>query len=188
MSIEQLNNSHREAVRSLFEKSRHMGTTVSDNFMERAYTAFCDTYLTGLNSFKAYGYIKDGIVLSYIAFFESNDSAEWYWTQIKSKDNTTISDVLDEVIKYHESNGRLKFYSMFNRKYEKSYRRLTFSKSVSERYGFFDEYIVPSKNKCYYLTAWHVLFNRMLMPVDTIVRCTFLKQEYRKNLPIAGGL
>jgi len=194
--IELLNSSHRNGVKHLFTSSRYMGLDYTKDlfleadaeFMKIAYDAFCDTYLTDLRNFKAFGNVENGIVTSYISFYESVESAEWFWTQIRSRDRGSIKSILDKVVAHNEEHGRYKFYSMFNAKYAKSYRRLTFSEAVSERYDFFDEFIVPSKTRCFYQVPWQVLFNRTLVPTDSIVRCTFLKQEYRTQLPIGGGL
>jgi len=194
--IELLDSSHKDAVKHLFSSPRYMGLDYKKDlfleadaeFMKIAYDGFCDTYLSNLSNFKAYGNIDAGVVTSYIAFYESTESAEWFWTQIRSKDRMSIPDILDTVISYNEKHGRYKFYSMFSARYARTYRRLTFSKDVSERYDFFDEFIVPAKTKCFYQVPWQVLFNRTLVPVDSIVRCTFLKQKYREILPIGGGL
>ncbi len=196
MIVERLTISHLEGLRPLFSSEKYMGVSSNteyfvDNevkFNELAYEVFCDTYLSNLNNFKAIGSIEDGVVTSLISFYEAIDSPAWYWTQIRSKNYKTIPAVLDAVMKHNESNGRLKFYSMFNSKYAKSYRRLAFSKEAQERYGFIDECIVPIKTKCIYQDYWQILFNRTLVPVESLVRCTYLKQEYRHTLPIAGNL
>lgn len=196
MRIEQLNATHREAVKQLFTSKKHMGLDHRANyfvepdaeFLQILYDNFCDTYLSGLKNFKAFGAIENDAVTAMIAFYESVETPDWYWTQIRSKNRKAIPMVLDEVAAYNEKNGRLKFYSLFNSKYAKTYRKLAFSKTMNERYGFFDEFIVPEKAKCFYLVPWQVLFNRVLVPAETLVRCTYLKQEYRQTLPIAGGL
>ena len=99
-----------------------------------------------------------------------------------------VAPLLDHVLAYNEANGRLKFYSMFNVKYAKSYRRFAFSLDAQERYDFVDELIVPARTKCIYQTYWYLLFNRTLVPADSMVRCTFLKQKYRTTIPIGGNL
>lgn len=196
MTIEKLTRTHSAGLKELFISERFMGVSSSTEyfigpevkFNEFAYNVFCDTYLSNLDNFKAFGNVQNEKVTSIIAFYEAIDAPAWYWTQIRSMDHKSIPNVLDSVIEHNESNGRLKFYSMFNAKYAKSYRRLSFSKSVQERYGFIDECIVPAKTKCFYQDYWQILFNRILVPVDSLVRCTFLKQEYRNNLPTAGNI
>lgn len=191
-----LNSSHAESVRELFTTTKHMGVDLKENyfvepdlnFSQAYYDAFCDTYLSGLKNFHAFGSINDGKVVALIAFYESTEGPEWYWTQVRSKDRKSIPLILDEVASYNEANGRLKFYSLFNSRYAKTYRRLAFSDRMKERYGFFDEFTVPERCKCYYLMPWQILYNRTLIPTETLVRCSFLKQEYRTHLPVAGSL
>ena len=196
MEIKQLDSSHRESVRDLFSTKRHMGTDgeeayfadTATEFSQVYYDVFCDSYLSGLENYKAFGCIEAGIVTSVIAFYESVDTPAWYWTQIRSINRTNVPAILDAVLAHNERNGRLKFYSMFNLKYAKSYRKFSFSPTAAARYDFFDEFTVPERNKCFYTLPWQVLYNRTLAPIDTIVRCTFLKQVYRIELPIAGNL
>ena len=88
---------------------------------------------------------------------------------------------------YNESRNRFKFYSMFPLKYDKVYRRLAFSKKTSSRYDAYNEFYVKAREKCIYTLPWQILYNRTLVPVDTVVRCTYLKPEHRK-LPSGGNL
>jgi superfamily I DNA and/or RNA helicase len=196
MEVVQLNKQHAEASKILFTSKNFMGVDHSTNhfldddadFLQLSYDSFADNYISGLESFKAFGVIEGDYVTSMITFYESSDNPEWYWTQIRSKNNTYIPDLLDKVIEYNESKGRLKFYSLFNKKYEKSMRRFAFSEYNNERYDSFDECIIPAKTKCYYSTPWALLFSRTMLPVDSIIRCSFLKQKYRIQIPIAGNL
>ena len=149
---------------------------------------FAATYLSDLNNYHAYGAIDNGIVQAYIGFYESNDDAAWYWNHVRSFGNNMIKPVLDRVIEHNEGRGRLKFYSMFPKRYAKIYRRLAFSRYNNERYDYFDEFYVESRHQCKFNLPWQVLYNRTLAPVDTIVRCTFLKQNYRYNITNAGML
>lgn len=196
MEVIKLNESHAEMIKPFFYVSKYMGMNKSiidsdsmlENFQETSYNSFCDTYISDLNNYKSFGSIEHGEVTSLIGFYESTDTAEWYGTHIKSKNKKAIPYVLDKVMEFNESNGRLKFYSMFNSKYKNSYRKLCFSEIANERYDYFDEFIVPSKMKCIYLAPWQVLYTRTLIPVDTLVRCSFLKQKYRKSIHIAGNI
>lgn len=202
MKVELLNQSHKEALTHLFYRNRYMGVTLQESnqetrgsfsesdpeFLFRVYNVFCDTYLSDTKNFKAFGTIEDGVITSYISFYESVETPDWYWTQIRSKNQAHVRDALDAAIEYNEKNGRYKFYSMFNEKYRNSYRRLAFSEYNKERYDAIDEFIVPAKTKCTYLVPWQLLFNRTLVPVDSLVRCSFLKQKYRTDLPIHGYL
>lgn len=196
MTVELLTSKHKDSVQKLFMARKYMGvdynlkpfTEPEAKYMNLAYDNFCDTYLSDLNNYKAFGFIQDAEIKSYISFYESIESPEWYWTQVRSIDKTTVSLVLDQVAKYNELNGRLKFYSMFNSKYRRSYRKFAFSDEMNLRYDYFDEFIIPEKTKCLFNLPWQILFNRTLVPVESIVRCTFLKQEFRSSLPILGNL
>ena len=104
----------------------------------------------------------------------------------KNKDHVRI--LLDEAINFHENEGRYKFYTLWSVKHSKLLRRFAFSNDANNRYDYFDECIVPAKTRCIYQNFWTILFNRILLPTDTVVRCTYLKKEYRKNTPIGGNL
>ena len=195
MEIVKLTHEHINAVRPLFEKEKYMGlqaetkTFIQDDkeFADFFHEAFVTTYLSDLKNYHAYGAIQNGIVQSYIGFYESYDDAAWYWNHVRSFSNNTIKPVLDRVIQHNEERGRLKFYSMFPRRYVKTYRRLAFSQYNNERYDYFDEFYVPEKHQCMFTLPWQILYNRTLAPVETVVRCTFLKQKYRTPF-IAGRL
>ena len=77
---------------------------------------------------------------------------------------------------------------MFPLEYKKVYRRLAFSNIAKERYDYFDEFHVKEKHYPIFNLPWQILYNRTLVPVDSIVRCTFLKQQYRDTLYDAGRL
>lgn len=196
MEIVKLTTAHTDAVRPLFEKEKYMGinaetkTFLQDDtpFADLFHEAFVTTYLTDLKNYHAYGAIENGIVQAYIGFYESTDDAAWYWNHIRSFGNNMIKPVLDRVIQHNEEHNRLKFYSMFPTRYTKVYRRLAFSEYNSTRYDYFDEFMVSEKNQCQFTLPWQILYNRTLVPVDTVVRCTFLKQEYRHKLNNAGRL
>ncbi len=196
MLVEKLTSSHKECIKPLFSSSKFMGVNTDKEYFvapdttlnKMAYDVFCDTYLSELLNFSAYGSIENGIVTSVVAFYEDTDSPSWYWTHVRSINHRAIPHVLDAVIQHNEQVGRFKFFSMFNSKYAKSYRRLTFSENVRKRYDFTDECLVPAKTKCIYRDYWQILYNRTLLPVDSIVRVTYLKQEHRTTLPISGAI
>ncbi len=197
MSVIKLSSKHTEQVKPIFEHDKYMGVSVNDSAFEMketkfntlTYDIFCANYLSDLNNFHAYGYLEDGIVKALISFYESVDEPAWYYTLYRSMgNNNLLRDVLDEVIKYNESNGRLKFYTLTHSRHTKLLRRFHWSKYNNERYGYFDEFIVPIKNKCFYINSWELLYKRLLLPEDSIVRCNYLKQEYRTTLPIGGNL
>jgi hypothetical protein len=196
MIITELTPDYIDAIKPLFSADKYMGVdqsafnieNLAGTYNDVYHSMFVQAYMSGLSSYRAFGCIEDGIVTATIATYESADNAEWYWTQVRSNNSKAIPLILDAVADYNELHGRLKFYSLFNSKYAKVYRRLAFSPKMKERYGFFDEFLVPAKHKCIYTTPWQSLFGRTLLPTETIMRCTFLKQEYRDILPIAGAL
>lgn len=199
MTVVKLNSSHVEAVQGLFETKKYMGIDVNSagftkndetlNFNKLLYDIFCSNYLADLNNFHAYGYLKDGKVKALISFYESTEEPAWFYTIYRSSgDNNLLRLVLDEVIKHNEERGRLKFYTLTHASHTKLLRRFHWSKYNNERYGYFDEFMVPAKHKCFYVNPWELLYKRFLIPEDSIVRCNFLKQEYRTILPIGGNI
>jgi hypothetical protein len=192
MNIIKLTSEHANGVKSLFfSKLEYMGSSEfykEDNqFKERLYQIFCDTYLTDLKNFHAFGAVDDaGIVLAFVSFYESIDDASWYYTSGRSLGNNfLLKKILEVVMDYNESNGRLKFYTLVNENHAHLIRRFGLSKNSAERYDYFDEYVVGPKCKPFYALHWEILFNRSLLPVASVVRCTFLKQKYR--IPLVNG-
>lgn len=201
MNIVKITAEHSEALKYVFRRKEYMGVDLNTNYFtdqaqygpveQMLYANFCYTYLSDRKSHHAFGHLnEDGNFTSVLGFYESSDDASWYWNQIRTTgDNANeIKAVLDEVIKFNESRGRLKFYSMFPLKYRKVYRRLAFSKWASERYDSFDEFYVEAKHQCKFTLPWQIMYNRTLVPTDTLVRCTYLKQEYREQLFNGGAL
>jgi len=197
MIIQKLDNTHIDVIADLFKASKYMGVNVdttdffAKDLMAKIYhAAFCSTYLVNLNNYHAFGAFDDeGNPLGLISCYQSTDEPAWYGTQIRSVNSKDVARaLLDHMIKFNEQAGRYKFYTLWNAKHAKLLRRFTFSEWANERYDYFDECMVPAKTKCVYLSHWQILFNRILLPHDTIVRCTFLKQKYRDPLPIGGNI
>jgi len=199
MNAIKLNNTHLGQIRHLFYSNRFMGTDNSnvhvqdgfDEVSEMHLNTFAAAYLSDAKNYHAYGVLNDQYQInSILGFYESVDDSSWYWTHVRTSGNngSEIKMLLDAVIDHNEKQGRFKFYSMFPLQYKKVYRRLAFSDSAKERYDYFDEYQVEAKHYPIFSLAWQILYNRTLAPVDTIVRCTFLKQEYRDDLYNAGRL
>lgn len=212
MAVVKLNNTHADAVRGLFSGEKYMGTDINSTkefqvkpsfgmplkgeqaelFNNALYNIFVSNYLSDLTkNFHAFGYVDDvtGEVKALISFYESTEEPAWYYTIYRSSgDNNLLRLVLDEVIKYNEENGRLKFYTLVHQKHSKLLRRFHWSKFNDDRYGYFDEYIVPAKTKCFYLNAWELLYKRFILPENSVVRCNFLKQEYRTRPWIGGNI
>ena len=160
--IVKLTNSHLTEVSSLFQNT----ATVD---------MFCSYYLSNLNNFHAYGYIKNNTCQSLIAFYESDEEPAWYCTLHKNVGNSIyLKQVLDTVIEHNENNNRLKFYTLHT-----SSPVQYWSKYNKGRYEFTNEVIVPGKSKCVYTNHWELLYNRSLLVDDSLIRCNFLKQKYR---------
>jgi hypothetical protein len=198
--ILKLNSTHRELVKHLFYKTpNHMGIDIQSNFIrdedvgfeERSYEVFCDTYLTDLESFHAYGYLDTSTnqVVALITYYESDDDPSWFFTVYRSSgNNQLLKDVLDKVIEVNESNGKYKFFSLVNSNHSRLLRKFLWSKYNSERYGWVDECVIPANTKPFFIHHWEILFKRTLIPTDTTVRLTYLKPEYRNNLPRFGAV
>jgi hypothetical protein len=197
MNIIKLTDEHKEAVRPLFWAEKYMGSSVgtaqffmADKMAEAYHAGFCTTYLTDLKNYHAFGAFDDnGNIVGAISCYQSPDEPSWYGTQIRSQgDKEVVRALLDHMIKFNEAQGRLKFYTLWSKKHAKLLRRFAFSGDANERYDYFDEYYVPAKHKCLFTSHWHILFNRILLPNDVVVRCTFLKQKYRTDLPVGGNI
>lgn len=197
MPVVKLDKSHAEMVKPLFQHQFYMGVKV-ENFESvipgfewntLVYDIFCNNYLSGLNNFHAYGYIDDGIVKALISFYESDEEPAWYYTIYRSLgNNNLLRDVLDSVIRHNEERDRFKFYTLVHARHSRLLRRFHWSDYNNQRYDYIDEYLVPAKSKCFYTNAWELLFKKFLLPEDAVVRCNFLKQQYRESLPIGGNL
>lgn len=196
MNILKLTEEHKDGVRYLFDKKDFMGMDVTnwdathEQFARASYNRFVNTYLSDLKNFHSYGAVDDdGKVHALIGFYESVDEPSWFYTLGRSGgDNKLLKAVLDRIIEVEEAQGRLKVYSLVNLQHAAVLRRLYWSKYNSDRYHYVDEYMVPAKCKTYYNRDWELLFKRMLLPSDTVVRCSFLKQEFRETLPIGGSI
>lgn len=197
MNIVELGQIHKESIKPLFYRSDYMGIDLSSNYIvepsEHAqtvfYNTFVDTYLSGLRNYVALGLVENGEVKSLISFYMSPDEPCWYGTMIRSlNDKNYVRPLLDAAMAFNEVRGRFKFYTLWNASHGKLLRRFAFSSEANNRYDYVDEIIVPAKTKCVYTNYWQILFNRTLLPVNSIVRCTFLKQEYRLVTPIGGNI
>lgn len=200
MSVIKLNQTHTSMITDLFTtKKKWMGVDVTNegwkdakisDFNERLYEIFCSNYLSDLcKNFHAYGYVEDQKVKALISFYESTEEPAWFYTIFRSSgNNNLLRHVLDAVIDHNEKNGRLKFYTLVNKNHSKLLRRFHWSDYNNERYGYFDEFLVPAKAKCFYVNPWELLYKKCLVPEDTVVRCNYLKQEYRQDLPIGGRI
>jgi hypothetical protein len=205
MTVLKLNEQHSEALKFVFSSKKYMGVSLAaGDFLGRDkavielepletyfHANFCNAYLAKRKNHHAYGYFDEtGNITATIGFYESSDDASWYWNMVRTtgSNQREVKHVLDAVIKHNEERGRLKFYSMFPLQYRKVYRRMAFSEWASERYDYFDEFYVEAKNQCRFTLPWQIMFNRTLVPTDSLVRCTFLKQKYRDELFNGGAI
>lgn len=199
MKIIELNQSHFEKTEHLFQNKNFMGTDIQENYFVPTdrnpmgaiyHRAFHQTYLTGLTRYKALGLEdEEGNILGYISFYLSPNEPVWYGTMIRSAHNKEyVRKLLDAAIEYNENLGRYRFYTLWSAKQAKLLRRFAFSGDTNQRYDYLDECVIPAKTKCLYQNFWTILFSRILLPTDTVVRCTYLKREYRKDIPIGGNL
>lgn len=201
MSIVKLGYEHRDKIRDLFTFTRIMGSDVKSSeyeylktigeqkdFNTKVYDNFCETFLSGLNLFHSFGYVENDTVKAIISFYECEDEPSWYCCAVYGSGNRDyLIQVLDTVIDYNEKNGRNKFYAAFNIDHAKIQRRLYWSKYNNDRYGFYNEYVLPKRTKSIYYKHWMILFNQILLPNDSLVRCNYLKQEYR-NTTLLGNI
>lgn len=196
MEIRFLTFNDSEITKNLFSIPSYMGVEhnnskffVSERYSEFYHEAFCCSYLSGLVNYKSIGYFSENQLLGLLSFYVSNDDPSWYGTQIRSNGNRAIvRSLLDRAIEINEQEGRYKFYTLWSLRHAKLLRRFAFSDYNKIRYDYFDEYTVPKMHKPFYTSHWHILFNRVLIPVDTVVRCSYLKKEYRNNLPIGANI
>ena len=192
MEILKLNSSHKNSAEYLFYMNdKFMGLKMNylnDNQRELQYRYFCDSYLSDLTVYHAYGIVEENEVKAYISFYESVEEPSWYFTTFRSDGEVDPRPLFDMVLKHNEEKGRYKFYSIMNAKHanKESWRKLFFSEDARTRYDYFDEYLVPAQHKVIYGAHFELLYNRTLPQVDTITRCTFLKKEFRESFPIAG--
>jgi hypothetical protein len=197
MKIVKLDQAHKLETKYLFTNKKYMGEFISTAYFvedsvevtEHYHETFTQTYLSGLNNYHCLGAIENEKILGLLCFYESNEDASWYCTSIRnSGEKNIIKLLLESAMKYNENNGRFKFYSLFSSKHAKVMRKFAFTEWANERYDYFDEFLVESKNQCKYNLHWQILYNRTLVPVDTVVRCTFLKNKFRKPLYNAGRI
>lgn len=198
MNIIKLDQSHTNIIKHLFNNKNYMGQDISatnffykEEIAEIYHKSFCTTYLADLANYHAFGMMdENNNIIALIACYQSYDEPVWYGTNIRSsaKDTEIIRLLLDKMIEFNEQKGRLKFYTLWSAKHTRLLRRFAFSIEANERYDYFDEIIIPAQTKCFYNNYWQILFNRVLLPHDTVVRCSFLKQKYRNKIPVGSNI
>lgn len=202
MKVIKLTSDYKEKTKHLFSQrkfagidahkmEKHMAQWTADiPYDQWAHEAFCNTYLSDLTSFHAYGLVdEDGNVHGVTTIYESDKEPSWYYIMCRTNGQWGLVRILLQgIIEDQESKGRYKFFTAFNARHGRALRGVFFTEETNERYDYFDEVFVPAQTKCYYQMFWEILYGRSLMPVDTVVRCTFLKREYRPTQTIGGGM
>jgi hypothetical protein len=192
--IQELNESHIDGVKHLFYENKKVmsstkafepvGNRTEEKVRKYHYNFFCNHYLNNIEGDNSisYGWVTDKVE-SLIAFDLPMFEPTWYFTMFRGSGdgNVHIPELFERAVRFNESIGRYKFYSCFNAKHAKKthIRKFVFSDYVNERYDYFDDYIVPAYQKCRYDIHDKYLFFGYTYPIDVVVRCTFLKQEYR---------
>lgn len=183
---------------TLFQSDKMMGVSVSGVWLnsfgetqasnDLMLARFSATYLMDLDNFHSFGYFNDlGVLEGCLSIYEDINEPSWYMTSSRNSGNReVIRELLDYVIDYNEKNGRYKFYTLMTPSTAKVVRRFGWSTYNNARYDYVDEYTIPARTRCLYHQAWEILFSRVMLPVDTVVRCSFLKQEFR-TMKIIGG-
>lgn len=189
--IVKLTEKHINMIEDIFTHRKHMSITHEHqpelNVVMRE--NFCNTYLTGLDNFHAFGIIEDNKIISFVTFYESVEDPSWYYTGARNiGDPKNVRDVLDSVLEYNEKNGRLKWFTLLPEKHFAARRRFFLSANAIERYEYVDEYTVEARHKTFFNPHWEILFKRNLMTQKSTIRCSFLKNKYRTSLPNLGNI
>lgn len=146
---------------------------------------FISYYLGDTTNFRAYGYFVNDQLHGVISCIKSLFDASWYITHVFYLDISIVPKLLSYCITTYENEGLYKFYNLVS---ENDNNDLFWKDTDKERYIHVDECVIPVKTKCFYNHYWLILQERLLLDTEYIVRCNFLKQEYRKSIPISGNI
>lgn len=191
--IDVLDYKHVDSVKHLFydnakfmsskEAFREHGNRTEEKVRKFHYDYFCDYYLNGNGDGYAIGFVQDNRVEAFMTYQADKEEPSWFLTLIRAsgKGEQHLPLCLDFAVRHHESEKRLKFYSCMNARYaaKPTMRKLLFSEDVNKRYDYFDEYITKAHEKCAHPKHFKLLYQHFTYPVDTVVRCTYMKREYR---------
>jgi len=139
---------------------------------------FKHTYMSNLKNYHAYALVQNDVLLSAIGFYESIDDCSWYWKDTLLVDKLGFDLLLNHVCEYNELMGRFKYYLKVD----------YYNSIVPNRYEYFDEYYVDKLEQCKFNLVWQILFNRVLQKEKSIIRCVFLKNEFRYVIPNGGNI
>jgi hypothetical protein len=147
---------------------------VVDNFTNR--------YLKISLGFTAFGtFDKNGQLLNILCTYDSIEEASWYWLGVFSshKDPQSIKICTSRVLDIKESKEYYKYFSLIPTTRLHIARRFYYSDEVLSRYDFFDEYTILKNTQTPFLAHWMLLQQQIVFPIDMVVRCSFLRQQYR---------
>jgi hypothetical protein len=147
---------------------------------------FSSMYIFNLNNYKAYGYFEQDKLKAIISCYKSIHDASWYLTHVFYSDIDVVPELLSYCINLYENEGVYKFYNLVPA--DSTDRDLYWKPNDKARYIQVDECKLPEKTKSFYGHYNFILLERTLHNIDYIVRCNFLKSEYRTEIPLGGNI
>ena len=141
----------------------------NDNFVSLDHEVFAKNYLGQLKNWHSFINNKK---TSAVVCYQGEDDPSWYITNIYGTED--INDLITEAVVYNETCNLNKFYIVI------PVQDLNNFDLQLVNYDYFDEIFVKEKTRCYYTTFWQVLYKRTIPNKDTIVRCYYLKEKFRK--------
>jgi hypothetical protein len=148
---------------------------------------FSSYYLSELDNLRTYGYFVDDTVQVIISCYKSIMDTSWYLTHTFYNNIDLVPELLSYIINMFEGEGIYKFYNLVP-KDSNAIDKLQWKLIDLERYIQVDECLLPAKTKSFHTSYWMILQERMLLDNDYIIRCNFLKPEYRSQLPLGGNI
>jgi hypothetical protein len=171
---------HSSKIKNLFNKTDEVSSPFdikAVGFSNVEHEIFHNNYLGQLKNWHSFA---DDQVSTAIVFYQSEDEASWYITDTFGSGD--MQSLISEAIEFNQKYNLFKFYLTIPVDTAES-----FSLNNHE-YDYFDEMIVQKKTRCHFSTIWQLLYHRTLPTNDTLVRCYYLKREYRKTINIGGSL
>ena len=184
-----LDKTHIDKVQALFARTNSWQYLPKSNFIEENtnflnfdHEIFSNNFLGQLSNWHAFANtdFSSGMVV-----YQSTDEPAWFITDIFGHGD--LSEILAEAIEFNEKTGRFKFYITVPDTLIGTIEENTLN-SIAHDYVFFNEGVTPAKTKNFYSAYWQVLYKRTLSSVNTLTRCYLLKNNFRQELPVIGGL
>lgn len=138
---------------------------------------FTEMYLSELDSWKCFGNVEQGVISSMLCVHISRDSPEFF---ILYEYGSDLFAVIEYITKELEPQG----YSRFLRRQDCD---IDDTFTVSDRYEYTTDYIVPAKKKCLFSKHWYILYDSTLAEKDTAIKTAVLKKEFKSN-PLVGNI